>query len=219
MPFAHVLLEEFSHPYTTKDLRQSDNEQSPIVIDEDLDNWIKGLHLSTLPKDRQTLLDIAEFMDGKIVTDIALAQDLISDADVRFNSPEKLFRLVIERLFKDESVEAQYKVIERLMMGEGQVLDKTLRALKAFRLPRSISESFHYSEPVPEQTNYSEECEEELTPDSVSTEDTWEGEISPHQFTMSLSSTGSVRSRDEALEEKCYDLSRNLTQTRSTAER
>jgi len=104
-------------------------------------------------------------------------------------------------------------------MGEGQVLDKTLRALKALRLPRSISESFDYSEPVPEQTNYSEECEEELTPDSVSTEDTFEGENSPHQFTMSLSSTGSVRSRDEALEEKCYELSRILSQTRSTAER
>jgi len=204
----------------TEYLTESENKQSAtITIDEDLDAWIRELHLSTLPKGFPAPLTITELLDGKVVTDIALAQELIIDSEVMFNSPEKLFRLVVERLYESESVDSQKKIVEWLVMGDIVVLEEILHALKDLRQPRHTQHCLENVETQPGHPDYFDEGEKRLSLDSICSEAWSEGECCPFQVSRSMSLVPSSScSVDAVLEEKCHELSRELSQTVTIAE-
>jgi len=204
----------------TEYLTESENKQSAtITIDEDLDAWIRALHLSTLPKGFPTALTTIEFLDGKVVTDIALAQELIIDSEVMFNSPEKLFRLVVERLYENESVVTRTKIVEWLILGDIVVLEEILHALKDLRQPKPTQHCLEYVERQPGHPNYSDEGEKRSSLVSICSEEWSEGESYPFQVSRSMSLVpSSPCSADVVLEEKFHELSCELGQTVTIAE-
>jgi hypothetical protein len=107
------------------------SEISTLPIAKDLDNWIKGMsNLSTLPKENHKPLVTTHFLNGKIIVDIAVAQKLFSDQQVRFNSPKRLLRQVVDRLCESETEVIKNRLIANLIAGDTIVLEQILRALK-----------------------------------------------------------------------------------------
>jgi len=205
-------------PVDTQKKSQNTSTNS-VPIHKDLDSWIRLLHLSTLPKELDSPLTVGQFLNGKILTDIALAQGLIKDHEIVSNSPETLCRLVVEQLFKEECVEAQNETIMLLSKGNALVLEKILRALKALRKLTIVETIFAN---VPELSYQGlQDGLEKLSPASLCSEDSCDERLSsicPENYRSISSALPGPSSAEQELEEKYYQLSHELGETRFAAE-
>jgi len=214
------LPEESGPPDPFDTPKESENSSTDgVPIHKDLDSWIRRLHLSTLPKGLESPLTTSQFLNGKILTDIALAQELIQDCEVISNSAERLCRLVVERLFKEECVEAKSEIITLLLVGNAWVLERTLYALKALRQPSTPVVSLDTNALEISYQGF-KDGEEKFSPASLSSEDSDDERLSSicPEKCRSISSAPPGPSAEQALEEKCYELSRELGETRFVAE-